>query len=539
MRHFITTNSAQDNGSIPLHIFRAEIRNGLNLGAPNGNGVFPWGTTASNVVNRPLFAWENGNTQLMRILANGNVGIGTTTPTTRFHTFGSVRFESIPTVTTNTYVLTADANGVVSRQLSSSFGGGGLANLCNSTNFLTKTNGTDLTCSQIYDIGNIVGIGTTSPENSEGWSRTLEVRGGGHSKILSSTGNVFSGLWSHDYGYYGSPAGGITGTWTNHPFSIITNKLNRITVASNGNVGINTTAPSAKFHNNGTVRFENLPTSTTNNTFITSDVSGNLARRIVAFENVNSTCFTTNFVPKNNGTGLSCSQIFDNGTNVGIGTTTPSNKLTVNGAVQSISNLFISDIIYKEKIAPINNALELVSALDGKTYNWKVSSFPELNFDNTLQYGLIAQEVETVMPSIVHTDDLGRKSVNYSAIIPVLVEALKQQQDQITALQDQINTNFQRQNNGLISLKNTKIISVSPNPSSDVISVSMNIESEVTEAKLVVYDLKGAVINSLTIKDRGFDISKSFQKDNFGTGTYIVTLVVNGKSIDSKKFIFN
>lgn len=458
-REFITTNSAQDNGTIPMMIYRAEIRNGLNLGAPNGSGDFPWGTTASNVVNRPLFAWENGNTQLMRILANGNVGIGTTTPTTRFHTFGSVRFESIPTVTTNTYVLTADANGVVSRQLSSSFGGGGITNACATPNFLTKTGTSGLTCSQVFDNGT--------------------------------------------------------------------------------NVGINTTAPTAKFHNNGTVRFENLPTSTTNNIFVTSDASGNLARRTVTFGNVNSTCFTANFIPKNNGTGLSCSQIFDNGTNVGIGTTTPSNKLTVNGAVQSISNLFISDIIYKEKIAPINNALELVNGLDGKTYNWKVSSFPDLNFDNTLQYGLIAQEVETVMPSIVHTDALGRKAVNYSAIIPVLVEAIKQQQDQITALQDQINTNFQRQNNELITLQNTKIISVSPNPSSDVISVSMNIESEVTEAKLVVYDLKGAVINSLTIKDRGYDISKSFQKDNFGTGTYIVTLVVNGKSIDSKKFIFN
>ena len=130
LRHFATTNSTQDNGSIPMMIYRAEIRNSLNLGAPNGSGDFPWGTTASNVVNRPLFAWENGNTQLMRILANGNVGIGTTTPTTRFHTFGSVRFESIPTVTTNTYVLTADANGVVSRQLSSSFGGGGITNAC-------------------------------------------------------------------------------------------------------------------------------------------------------------------------------------------------------------------------------------------------------------------------------------------------------------------------------------------------------------------------------------------------------------------------
>lgn len=482
MRHFITTNSAQDNGSIPLHIFRAEIRNGLNLGAPSGS-VFPWGTTASNVINRPLFAWENGNTQLMRILANGNVGIGTTTPTTRFHTFGSVRFESIPTVTTNTYVLTADANGVVSRQLSSSFGGGGITNACATPNFLTKTGASGLTCSQVFDNGT--------------------------------------------------------------------------------NVGINTTAPTAKFHNNGTVRFENLPTSTTNNIFVTSDASGNLARRTVTFGNVNSTCFTTNFIPKNNGTGLSCSQIFDNGTSVGIGTstnffyntsglattttgfTTGTLKLNIAGVTRG--NVFIStsDQSYKLDVSPIQNALSTVLKMSGVTYKWDTANFPDMNFDSTDHSGLIAQQVEEVLPHLVYTvseneeDRKGKKAVNYIELIPYLIEAIKQQQDQITALQDQINTNFQRQNNELITLQNTKIISVSPNPSSDVISVSMNIESEVTEAKLVVYDLKGAVINSLTIKDRGYDISKSFQKDNFGTGTYIVTLVVNGKSIDSKKFIFN
>lgn len=129
--------------------------------------------------------------------------------------------------------------------------------------------------------------------------------------------------------------------------------------------------------------------------------------------------------------------------------------------------------------------------------------------------------------------------ISYIELIPYIIRAIKRQQDQIIALQDQIITNFQWQKNGLITLQNTKIISASPNPSSDVISESMNIESEVTEAKLVVYDLKGAVIKSLTIKDRSYDISKSFQKDNFETGTYIVTIVVNGKSIDSKKIIFN
>ena len=83
LRHFATTNSTQDNGTIPMMIFRAEIRNGLNLTAPNTTGEFPWGTTSALVTNRPLFAWENGNTQLMRILANGNVGVGTITPTDR------------------------------------------------------------------------------------------------------------------------------------------------------------------------------------------------------------------------------------------------------------------------------------------------------------------------------------------------------------------------------------------------------------------------------------------------------------------------
>lgn len=98
-RHFITTSSAQDNGSSPMMIYRAEIRDNLNLTA-GPTGDFPWGTNPSNVVNRPLFAWENGSTQLMRILANGYLGIGTTLPSALLHTNGTVRFENIPNTLT-------------------------------------------------------------------------------------------------------------------------------------------------------------------------------------------------------------------------------------------------------------------------------------------------------------------------------------------------------------------------------------------------------------------------------------------------------
>lgn len=403
LRHFATTNSTQDNGTIPMMIFRAEIRNDLNQTAPNSTGQFPWGTTSALVANRPLFAWENGNTQIMRILANGNVGVGTTTPTTRFHTFGSLRFESIPTVTSNTYVLTTDANGVVSRQLSSSFGGGGLTNSCNTTNFLTKRGATSLTCSQVFDNGISVGIGTSS------------------------------------------------------------------------NFAYNTSG---------------LATTTT-------------------------------------------------------GFTTGTLKLNIAGVTRG--NVFIStsDQTYKLDVNPIQNALSSVLKMSGVTYKWDTANFPDMNFDDTDHSGLIAQQVEEVLPHLVYTvleneeDRKGKKAVNYIELIPYLIEAIKTQQEQIVALQDQLNTNFQKQNSDLINLKNTKIISVSPNPSSDVIVISLNIEETVQDAKIVVYDLNGKVMSSINVKERKNDISKSLQKDNFGTGTYIVSLFINGKSLDSKKIIFN
>src|SRR5690554_2109946 len=126
LRHFATTTSSQDDGDIPIMIFRTEIRNNLNYIAPIG-GSFPWGTTASNILYRPLFAWENGNTQLMRILANGNVGINTTTPTALLHTVGSLRFQNLIDASSPFRLLGVDSNGNVYRYSPSDFGGGSVS----------------------------------------------------------------------------------------------------------------------------------------------------------------------------------------------------------------------------------------------------------------------------------------------------------------------------------------------------------------------------------------------------------------------------
>ena len=99
--------------------------------------------------------------------------------------------------------------------------------------------------------------------------------------------------------------------------------------------------------------------------------------------------------------------------------------------------------------------------------------------------------------------------MNHTGLIPVLIEALKEQQLQIEELKSQLSDNFKKQNHDLIALENTKIISVSPNPSNDIIAVSINIDKSVTQAKLMVYDLKGAVLSSLNIHERDNNITKT------------------------------
>jgi hypothetical protein len=82
-----------------------------------------------------------------------------------------------------------------------------------------------------------------------------------------------------------------------------------------------------------------------------------------------------------------------------------------------------SDISLKDDVVTITKALELVSNLRGVNFKWKK--------DKNQSTGVIAQEVEEVLPHIVATDDNGIKSVNYTSIIGILIEAIKELSSQV------------------------------------------------------------------------------------------------------------
>ncbi|MBN1213746.1 MAG: tail fiber domain-containing protein [candidate division Zixibacteria bacterium] len=127
-----------------------------------------------------------------------------------------------------------------------------------------------------------------------------------------------------------------------------------------------------------------------------------------------------------------------NGGDVGIGTTSPNYTLDVRGTIGNNTTLYHSDQRWKKNIAPLDNALGSVRQLRGVSYEWRQDEFSDMNFPGGRQLGFIAQEVEAVVPEVVHTAEDGYKSIDYAKLIALLTEAVKTQQAQIDNLNARI-----------------------------------------------------------------------------------------------------
>ncbi len=113
--------------------------------------------------------------------------------------------------------------------------------------------------------------------------------------------------------------------------------------------------------------------------------------------------------------------------NVGIGTSNPKEKLQVNGNILATGTITPSDMRYKNSITTIQNPLLKLAAIHGVTYFMNRAAHPEWQFDSTLQYGLIAQEVEKVFPEMVKEISAdGYKGLDYEKLVPVLLEGIKE-----------------------------------------------------------------------------------------------------------------
>lgn len=131
--------------------------------------------------------------------------------------------------------------------------------------------------------------------------------------------------------------------------------------------------------------------------------------------------------------------------NVGIGLSNPTDRLHVhngnirtNGCLIGSNLLCPSDTRLKEDIHTLDHALDRVGRLRGVEYRWRDEVIQKQSLPVGPQVGLIAQEVQDVVPQAVIKGSDGYLTVDYTRLVPLLIEGMKEQQKQIEMQQYQI-----------------------------------------------------------------------------------------------------
>ena len=369
---------------------------GVNTSTPNsalevkGNGDTD-ATSALNITN-------STETSLLQINDNGRIGIGTTTPGARFMVVGQ---NGEPTVN-----IVAPAGNNPSLRVNED-GRVGVGTATPGAKLMVVGEDGAPTLNILHDSANPmnpalrvndngrVGVGTTAPgarfmvvgQTGEPTVNIVTPAGNNPSLRVNEDGKVGVGTATPGaklmvVGEDGAPTLNILHDGAN--------SMNpAIRVNDNGRVGIGTTAPGARL--------------------MVVGEAGAPALNVLA---------TSGTMP--------ALRVNDNG-RVGIGTAAPTYELDVVGDINASGNVrangmvLSSDKRYKANIQTLNNSLAILAKIRGTSYWWK-----DQNISEKLQIGFIAQELEDILPNLVHTDKNGYKAVNYIGLIPVMTEAIKE-----------------------------------------------------------------------------------------------------------------
>lgn len=236
--------------------------------------------------------------------------------------------------------------------------------------------------------------------------------------------------------------------------------------------------------------------------------------------------------------------------------------LYANGRSYTIGSVWApSDEKLKSNIKELSNAIDIVRRLNAKTYEYKHDGkFANTHLPQGKNYGYLAQDLEKVVPEAVSEAPIffkdkrtskqtseKYKAVNYIALIPILSEAIKEQQSVIESQQNQIDElrTLVASISAAKSPSSTQEVEVSnsmedvvlsqnvPNPFTNDTRISYTISQAFKMAKIGVYDLNGQELKLINLNSAKGDVI--IQGRNLKPGMYLYTLIIDGKSIATKR----
>ena len=179
--------------------------------------------------------------------------------------------------------------------------------------------------------------------------------------------------------------------------------------------------------------------SITSNIARTSKISISKLKQYTKIEDANGdTKFTvhptnnTAFIECNGGTSATFNEdgLSTTGTVSIGGKTVIEDDLDVSGDIVAFYSS--SDKRLKDNIEPISDPIEKIKQVNGISFDWKENLDPLYSGKD---YGVLAQEIETILPEAVRDKKNGFKSLNYNSIIPLLIECIKNQENRIKELE--------------------------------------------------------------------------------------------------------
>jgi len=414
-----------------------------------------------------------------------------------------------------------------------------------------------------------LGIGTASPSTQLEINGQIKITGGtpGTGQVLTCDANGLA-TWETPTtgGLSGSGAGSRVTFWSGA--NVITSSSGFVYDPSNIRLGIGTGSPNVPLHVTGGT--DASPSSGTGYMVI-----GNITTTNVVFDD-------NEILARNNGV-VSTLSLNANGGNViingsgsgmvGIGTNGPSFQLelSTNSAAKPTSSAWTvsSDARLKKDVSDFNDGLNIIKKIHPVWFNYNGKAGMPLEERGV---GTIAQEIQKIAPYMIkewiYEDENHEKEkylgVDYGAMDFVLINAIKEQQQQIDSKNEMI-TKQQKDIEELkvkfISLENAmsqcctsyestlserqsvtedteraKLEQNIPNPFSEKTIIKFYIPQNAFNARIKIYGLDGPELKSIPVTSKGFGQTEISGK-TLSPGTYTYMLLIDGKVVDTKQMV--
>ncbi len=232
------------------------------------------------------------------------------------------------------------------------------------------------------------------------------------------------------------------------------------------------------------------------------------------------------------------------------------------GTVYATQGLFGSDSKLKKEVKKEENSLEKLAQLNPVTYNFiENDKSLKLDLPTNLQHGFIAQELEKVYPELVadvlhptfndKNEQVGTrtlKAVNYTGLISVLTQSLKELSAEVTILKDKLELaektyvvnnqkNFTESELQAIQVNGYYLGQNTPNPFKTSTVIEYSLPEGETEASILLLNLNGQTLKEFKLT--AIKGSITIESNTMQKGMYLYSLIANGEEIATKKMIVN